>query len=125
MKIALVKIHIRSFAFTSRRNYHIIPGHKCEICGGHSDNGTPCPPSLSVLSRQCHSVVQCSGWFVAGGAVCGAGGRAYWVWGSGEGCVFICLKPQCDKFNCTYGGVEGQTEHDCRCTSDSLLAYRL
>jgi len=33
----VVKIHIRSFAFASRRNYHIIPGHKCKICGGHSE----------------------------------------------------------------------------------------
>jgi len=40
---------------------------------------------------------------VAGGGVSGAGGRAYRLWGSGEGWVFICFENQCVKINRTYG----------------------
>jgi hypothetical protein len=35
------------------------PSHKCKICGGRSDTGPPCSPSLSVLPRQWCYVVQC------------------------------------------------------------------
>jgi len=47
-----------------------------------------------------------SAWFLADRGVSGAGGRAYWVWGSGEGWVCICLELKCDKVNCIYGGGE-------------------
>ena len=42
--------------------------------------------------------------FLISGEISGAGGRAYWVWWSGEGWVCMRLKLQCDKVSCTYGG---------------------
>ena len=38
------------------------------------------------------------------GGVCGVCERIHWVWSSGEGLVFICLKLQCDKVKCPYVG---------------------
>jgi len=55
-------------------------------------------PKFTVLS---------SAWFLAGGGVSRAGGRAYCVWRSGEGWVFIGLELQYDKGNSTYGEERG------------------
>jgi len=44
----------------------------------------------------------CNAWFWAVEGVSGAGGRAYWVWCSGKGWVFICSELHFDKVNCTY-----------------------
>ena len=40
--------------------------------------------------------------------------------------MIICLEPKCDMINCTNGGGEKILDQRwrCRCTSDSLLAYR-
>jgi len=43
-----------------------------------------------------------SEWVLAGGGVGEAGGRAYWVWRSGEGWVFIGSERHCDKLICAY-----------------------
>ena len=54
-----------------------------------------CAQERYVIS--CEGMSECKSagraWFVAGGGVSGAGGRAYWAWLSGEGWVFICLEP--------------------------------
>jgi hypothetical protein len=41
-----------------------------------------------------------------GVGVSGAGGRAYWLWWTGEGWVFVYLELYCDNVNCTYVGGE-------------------
>jgi len=41
--------------------------------------------------------------FFAGAGVSGTGWRAYWVWWSGEGWVFMCLELKRDEVTCTDG----------------------
>jgi len=48
--------------------------------------------------------VLCFLWGIVQCMVCGrwrTGGRAYWVWWSGEGWVYIRFRLQCDKVSCT------------------------
>ena len=59
--------------------------------------------------------------FLAGGGCSGGGGRAYWVWRSGKGWVFIYL----ELVACTCGGGVKTREQTWRYISELLLTYRL
>jgi hypothetical protein len=105
-----------------------IRGHFCSFRSVFEKSSVPYALGLHPQSTAPRSrILQCVASFLAGGGVSGALGRAYSVWWSGEGWVFICLELQYDKVNCIYWGGEHTLEQTwrCRCTSDSLLAYRL
>ena len=67
-----------------------------------------CPSVLNTPCKYTHMNIEVQ--YIAssldGEELSGADGRAYWVWWSGEGWVFICFELHCDKVNRTFGGGE-------------------